>query len=202
MELVFFLGMVGFISLSGVLMPGPVFAAAVVKGVEDRYAGAWIAMGHLLVEVPLIFAIGAGFHYIFTHPAVRIVVGLAGGALLLYMGARMIAMRRDVRVVERGFPGHPLVAGIATTLTNPYFFLWWATAGAWLIFLALGYGVTGLAAFIVVHESCDLAWNSTVSYTAHMSRRFWTPRVAWVFGACGALLLVLGAYFIVSVWFV
>ena len=45
MELIFFLIMVGFISLSGVLMPGPVFAAAVVKGAENKHAGAWIALG-------------------------------------------------------------------------------------------------------------------------------------------------------------
>lgn len=201
MELFFFLVMVGIISLSGVLMPGPVFAATIAKGAENKQAGAWIALGHLFVEVPLILAIAVGLQYFFTHSLVKTVIGVAGGCLLCYMGVRMFMMRGSQEVVERAFPTHPIIAGMITTGTNPYFLLWWATAGAWLIFLALDFGFFGMIAFIVVHEACDLGWDYLVSYSVFSSKKLWTSRVhAIVFGVCGLLLVLFGIYFILAIW--
>ena len=50
MSLVAFLLSVAAISLSGVLMPGPVFAVAVAKGHRSPAAGLKIAIGHGIVE--------------------------------------------------------------------------------------------------------------------------------------------------------
>lgn len=196
-----FLLSVGFISLTGVLMPGPVFAAAVVKGAEDKHAGAWIALGHIVVEVPLIAVIAAGLYFVFTNYLVKVGIGLIGGSLLLYMGIRMYQIRNKEEVVKQAFPMHPMIAGLITTVTNPYFIIWWATVGASLIILALGFGVAGILAFIVVHESCDLGWYYLVSYATHRSRRLWTKRVhAYVFGSFGVLLAVFGIYFMLAFW--
>ncbi|MFW9917932.1 MAG: LysE family transporter, partial [Candidatus Thorarchaeota archaeon] len=118
-----------------------------------------------------------------------------------YMGVRMFMMRGSQEVVERAFPTHPITAGMITTGTNPYFFLWWATAGAWLIFLALDFGFVGMIAFIVVHEACDLGWDYLVSYSVFSSKKLWTSRVhAIVFGVCGLLLVLFGIYFILAIW--
>jgi threonine/homoserine/homoserine lactone efflux protein len=196
-----FLMSVGFISLTGVLMPGPVFAAAVVKGAEDKHAGAWIALGHVLVEVPLIAAIAAGLYFVFTNYLVRVGIGLIGGSLLLYMGIRMFQIRNNEEVVKQAFPMHPVIAGLITTVTNPYFILWWVAVGASLIIFALGFGIAGILAFTVVHESCDLGWYYLVSYTTYRSKRFWTKKVhACVFGAFGILLAVFGVYFMLAFW--
>jgi threonine/homoserine/homoserine lactone efflux protein len=197
-----FLLSVGLISLSGVLMPGPVFAAAVVKGAENRHAGAWIALGHMIVEIPLIIAIAAGLNYVFNNILVKAGIGIFGGALLLYMGIRMFQMRKDKEIAKQAFPMHPLVAGIITTITNPYVLLWWATVGASLILIALGYGVIGMLAFIAVHESCDLGWDYLVAYTTYRSKKLWTKKThALVFGLFGALLAAFGVYFMLAFWF-
>jgi threonine/homoserine/homoserine lactone efflux protein len=181
-------------------MPGPVFAAAVVKGAENKYAGLWIAFGHLIVEIPLILVIAAGFYFIFTHQLVQIGIGLVGGALLLYMGVRMIQIRGEVNVVEKAFPAHPMIVGIMTTASNPYFIFWWATIGAVLIIQSIEFGILGIVLFIIVHESCDLGWDHFVSYSVHESKRFWTKNMyAWVFGICGLLLVIFGVYFMVGV---
>ena len=202
MEFILFLLMVGFISLSGVLMPGPVFAAAVVKGAENKHAGAWIALGHLVVEIPLILVIAAGFYFIFTYHWVQIGIGMVGGALLFFMGIRMIQLRGEVDVVKKAFPTHPVVAGIMTTATNPYFIFWWATVGASLTLIALSFGLFGVITFIIVHESCDLGWDWFVSYSVNRSKKFWTKKIyAYVFGGCGILLMVFGLYFMIGVWF-
>jgi threonine/homoserine/homoserine lactone efflux protein len=201
MELIFFLLMVGFISLSGVLMPGPVFAAAVVKGVKDKHAGVWIAVGHMIVEIPLILIIAAGFYFIFTYSWVKIGIGIVGGAMLLFMGLRMVQLHGDVNVVERAIPGHAILAGIITTVSNPYFILWWATVGASLTIIALGFGIIGIISFIVIHEACDLSWDWFVSNISNVGSKLWQERFYRViFVLCGIFLAVLGVVFMVGVW--
>jgi len=55
-----FLGWVALISASGVIAPGPVFATALARGLDDAKAGLKISAGHALVEIPLILAIFFG----------------------------------------------------------------------------------------------------------------------------------------------
>ena len=50
-----FLASVLLISLSGVLMPGPLFAVTVRKAAKSKFSGALIAVGHGIVEFPLCF---------------------------------------------------------------------------------------------------------------------------------------------------
>jgi threonine/homoserine/homoserine lactone efflux protein len=201
LDIFIFLLTVGFISLSGVLMPGPVFAASVIKGVERKHAGAWIALGHLSVEVPLILCIIAGLYYVFTNQWVKAGIGLVGGVLLIVLGLRMIQKRADKEVIKTAFPYHPYIAGVITTISNPYFILWWATVGASLILWGLTFGLIGIIGFIVVHECCDLGWDYLVAYTSYKSRNLWTEkRKAYIFGFCGLLLVVFGVYFLFAFW--
>ena len=201
LDIFIFLLTVGFISLSGVLMPGPVFAATVIKGVERKHAGAWIALGHLSVEVPLIFCIIAGMYYVFMNQWVKAGIGLIGGVLLIFLGIRMIQMRWDKEVIKTAFPYHPYIAGVITTISNPYFILWWATVGASIILWGMTFGLVGIIGFIIVHECCDLGWDYLVAYTSFKSRNLWTDkRKAYIFGFCGLLLVVFGIYFLFAFW--
>jgi threonine/homoserine/homoserine lactone efflux protein len=201
LDIFIFLLTVGFISLSGVLMPGPVFAASVIKGVERKHAGAWIALGHLSVEVPLILCIIAGLFYVFTNQWVKAGIGLVGGVLLIVLGLRMIQRRWDKEVIRTAFPYHPYIAGVITTMSNPYFILWWATVGASLILWGLTFGLIGIVGFIIVHECCDLSWDYLVAYTSFKSRNLWTEkRKAYIFGFCGLFLVVFGVYFLFAFW--
>ena len=52
-----FLASVVLISLSGVLMPGPLFAVTIEKASKRKTAGALIAVGHGIVEFPLMIVI-------------------------------------------------------------------------------------------------------------------------------------------------
>lgn len=198
-----FFGLVVFISLSGVMTPGPVFAAAVAKGYKDKNAGIKIALGHGVVEFPLmavIALIGFKASEWFEEPAVGLVIGVVGGSLLLYLGANMIRTRRSIADGGDGaLPYGATAAGAMTTSANPYFFLWWATVGAILVFNAQWFGPMVVVVFAVVHWSCDLAWYSFTSYTVFRTKHLWTPTVhEVVFGVCGALMLVFGVYFIVG----
>ncbi len=197
--LLIFLGFVVLVSLSGVMMPGPVLVATITKGYKDKYAGIWIALAHGIVEFPLIAALYFGLDAFFQDDGVMIFIGLAGGAMLLYMGYGMVTHRGDDPEEEKYLPYHPFWVGIITSLSNPYFFLWWATVGILLITQASTFGAWAVAIFAIIHWLCDLVWDAFVSYATFRSREFWTGRTqSLVLGGCGVVLIIFGIYFIVS----
>ena len=192
-----FFGVTVVISLTGVLTPGPVFAATVAKSYKDEKAGLKIALGHGLVEFPLMALIVLSLGYVFTNDYVKLGIGLVAGVLLVFMGIGMIRSRKTV--AEEGLeyvPKNSIVAGAITTSANPYFLLWWATVGATLIAGAQEYGALVVVVFAVVHWSCDLAWYTFTGFAVFRSKRLWTPVVhEIVFGICGALMIGFGVYF-------
>lgn len=192
-----FLGMAVVISFSGVMMPGPVLAATIAKGYRDERAGLKIALGHGLIEFPLMALIVLSIGFVFEDERVMLAIGLVGGALLVFMGAMMVRSRKEIAVTGKdALPESALAAGALTTTANPYFFLWWATVGALLIFTAEEFGAIVVVVFAVVHWSCDLAWYSFTSFAVFRSRHLWTPLVhEVVFGTCGMLMMVFGVYF-------
>ena len=195
-----FLGVAVVISFSGVMTPGPVFAAAVAKGYKDERAGIKIALGHGLVEFPLMAVIVLSLGYVFENDAVKMAIGLVGGTLLLFLGASMIRNRKlTAQEGSEYFPYGSVTAGALTTSANPYFFLWWATIGAWLILNAEWFGPVIVVVFAVVHWSCDLGWYWFTSFAVFRTKRLWTPMVhEAVFSACGAIMLVFGVYFMIG----
>jgi len=195
----FFLLSVFFISLSGVMMPGPVFAVTVAKGYRNKIAGALIALGHGLIEFPLMFLIYFGFTWFFTSSAVQKIISFVGGLILIYMSVQTFRARRKTGEEYEGSRHSSFVAGVLTTSTNPYFFLWWTTIGATLITNSSVFGFTGFLLFAITHWSCDLLWDTFVSVTVFKSRRFWTKRVhEVVFSFCFVVLVGFGAWFILS----
>lgn len=194
-----FLAMVAFISLSGVIMPGPVFAAAVAKGYGDLRAGLKIATGHAFIEVPLIIAIFLGFTTVLNDPIVFAVVGIVGGALLFYMGLDMVRHRKKIVREESPTSRGTITAGFVTTAANPYFFLWWATVGAALVAGAVTFGLVMLPVFAVVHIACDYGWYYFVSAAVHKSKGLWSEKGHHLlFLASGVTMLVFAVYFVSS----
>lgn len=188
-----------FVSLSGVMMPGPVFAVTVAKGYRKKIAGVLIALGHGVIEFPLMFLIYFGFTWFFASITVQKIISLVGGLILLYMGIQTFQVQRkkdeEYEVSEHG----AFVAGLLATSANPYFFLWWATIGATLISNASNLGFIGFLLLAVTHWSCDLLWDTFVSVTVFKSRRFWTKRTREiVFGFCFIILIYFGAWFVLS----
>ncbi len=195
-----FLGTAILISLSGVMTPGPLFAASVAKGYADKRAGVKIALGHGLVEFPLMAVIALSLGYVFENTAVRLAIGLVGGALMIFLGSLMLR-KRDGAVQDGNeyIPYDAMTAGALTTSLNPYFLLWWATIGAWLIMNAQWFGAVAVIVFAVVHWSCDLGWYTLTSYTVFRTKHLWTPRIhRLVFQTCGILMMAFGIYFVVG----
>jgi threonine/homoserine/homoserine lactone efflux protein len=194
-----FLGSVAVISLSGVMMPGPVFAVTIARSYKSQFAGIRVAVGHALIEIPLILLIYYGFASFFQDALVQKALFLVGGAVLVWMGIRMLRARG--RTIEKGkdLPRNSIFAGVTTTALNPYFILWWATVGSMLIMKSLSFGLTGLILFAVVHLLCDFGWLAFVSVLVHRTKSLWGGRVQQGLLIASSLLLIgFGGWFLSS----
>lgn len=193
------------ISLTGVMLPGPMTAATIAKGYSDKHAGAWIAAGHAIIEVPLIGAIYAVIYFGFEHfigsPQVERGIYLVGGLMLLYLGFRMFRATGKATDAVGGLPASSLLTGIVITGTNPAFYIWWATVGTALVTGAARFGLAGVILLTIVHLPCDLAWSEFLSVSTHESRRWWTQKVRRiVFSVCASVLSGFGVWFCLSVF--
>ena len=184
--LILFLASVVVISLSGVIVPGPLLAVTIAKGPEGPHAGLWIGLGHGIVEMPLIAMIALGFGAYFSSRPFTLVIGALGGAMLVYLGAGIVRARGELTAGAVKLPYRAVPSGALATLMNPYFFVWWATIGAALVVKAAAWGVSGLVLFGLVHWSCDIGW-------------YWLVTVALARGNSGSGRLPRGIYFFAGV---
>ena len=187
------------ISLSGVMMPGPMFAVTVAKSYKSPWAGTQIALGHAVIEVPLILLIYFGFGHFFENTVVQLVLSILGGGMIIWLGVSMFRARTEVVQKGKDLPYNAFTAGIITSGLNPFFLLWWATIGSMLIMKFLDFGITGLIVFIIVHWLCDLVWLSFVSVLVYQTKSLWGMKFKeGLFIACSSLLVGFGGWFLVS----
>ena len=189
------------ISLSGVMAPGPLTVVVVGKGARSPRAGALIALGHGAVEFPLMILVVLGLGPLFQHDVFATSVGLAGGAVLLWMAAGLLLSLRSSAATEatpeRLRETSRFMAGALMTAGNPYFIIWWATVGATLVFRAWGYGVWQFAVFAVVHWSLDLIWYYFLSSAAFKGTKLLGDRfLKGVSLVAGLMLLYFGIRFL------
>ncbi len=190
------------VSLSGVMLPGPLTAATIAKGYDNKNAGAMIGVGHGIIEIPIILLVYFGFAEYLKLAPVKLATGLAGGLLLVVMGLLIFRTFKHPVITSAVLPYSPLVTGIVMTGGNPYFFLWWATVGVTLVSGAVVFGIYGLVLFTLVHLACDIAWDQVVSVTVFKTRHLWTPGVQKiVFGICALVLIGFGIWFGVSAFY-
>ena len=187
------------ISLSGVMMPGPMFAMTVAKSYRTPWAGAQVSLGHAVIEVPLILLIYFGFAGFFQNNTVQVVLSLLGGAMIIWLGISMFRARTEVAQRGKDMPYNAFAAGIITSGLNPFFLLWWATIGLLLVMRFQSYGIIGLIALIITHWLCDLVWLSIVSQSIYRTQKLWGQKVQeGIFIVCSLLLVGFGGWFLAS----
>jgi len=199
MCLLLFLSNVLVISLTGVLAPGPVTAAAIGMGSTNRLAGLFMALGHGIVEFQLMLLLLLGVGRWLKRPSMNIPIGLAGGGFLVFLAVQMF------RGLGGSGPGpaqaagnSPLVAGILLSAGNPYFLIWWATVGLTLITTARTFGLWAFGLMALVHWSCDLVWLTVLSWASFQGSVLLGPRGQQVvLAVCAAAMLAFGLYFLV-----
>ena len=197
-SLLFFLAEVLIISCSGAMQPGPVTATAITMGARNRYAGSLMAVGHGVIEFPLMVVIILGLGKYFKLAKVQVAIGLAGGVFLILMGAQaFLSLRAKADAEPRALEAKPILAGIVLSVGNPYFLIWWATVGLALATQATKWGIWAFGLFALAHWSVDLVWLQILSWASFKGSVLLGPngqRIVVV--VCSAAMFLFGLFFI------
>ena len=196
------------VALSGAMAPGPFLTVTITETLQrGRIPALMLLVGHAVLEGVLLVGFAFGLHTFLQRSMVSTALALAGGGFLLWMGADLLrgAIRGTIRAEagptdERRRFGGPILQGIAVSLSNPYWTIWWVTIGVTLAAQGLAMGPVGVVGFFVGHELADIAWYGFVVLAVSSGRKLLTDKVyRSVIGLCAAFLLFLGASFVLSV---
>jgi len=178
-ELFGFLGLVIIISASGVMSPGPLFAANVMYGLrEGKISGIKMAVGHTIVEFPLILFLGIGFFSIESIPEIRTAITVLGAIGLFGFAIFQIRTitRKEFNIETKSKQG-PLVTGILLTALNPFFIIWWLTIGLVLISESIqSFGFIGIIILFLFHIWMDYVWLFTIATFSSKARNYLSKR--------------------------
>ena len=178
-EIFGFLGLVIVISASGVMSPGPLFAANVMYGLrEGKISGIKMAIGHTIVEFPLILLLGIGFFSIESIPEIRTAITILGAAGLFVFAILQIrsVTKQKFNLETRSGQG-PFVAGILLSALNPFFIIWWLTIGLVLISESIqNFGIIGIVILFLFHIWMDYAWLFTIAVFSSKAKNYLSKR--------------------------
>ena len=162
------------ISASGVMAPGPLFAANIAHGLRDgARSGIKMAIGHTIVELPLVILLGIGVFSLELFPEFRTVISIFGAITLFVFAAMQIkTIFRNKEPTTSSLKQGPLVSGILLSALNPFFIIWWLTIGFKLISDAmLIWAFSGILILFILHIWMDFAWLGAISYLASKSSK-------------------------------
>lgn len=192
------------VGLSGALVPGPMFTVTISDSLKiGSKAGPLIVVGHFIVEIAVMLLIIAGLGWLIGSSSAVFIIGILGGFVMICIGYRIFGSSPDLKNIDvdpskKGYS--PVVDGILTSVSNPYFFLWWATIG-WA-FMLKGFeiaGFLGFLGFVIGHWASDLGWFSTLSYfTSRGSRVMTENHYKLIMNVSGIFLILLGIYFVLN----
>ena len=193
------------VTVSGALAPGPLFFADISHGARSgARSGLAFAGAHTVIEFALVMLLAGGLLSVASEPAVRSVIGTVGGVVLMAFGGAQIYetfFRKSTEVQAAPTPTKNLILiGFALTGLNPYFIVWWLTAGANLILLSLEFAsLLGVVFMYVCHVWMDYAWLVGVAHFAKVGSNVagfqWYKILRVLFGA---VLIYFGLSFIVG----
>jgi len=188
------------VGLSGALMPGPVLTVTIAEATKRGFwAGPLIVLGHGIIEFSLFVALVLGLGTLLKHNLVFGIVGVGGGIVLIGMGIGMVRGTRTATLkldLDAGERSRPVIAGLLTSISNPYFIIWWATIGLSYIALSQQHGIMGLGSFYSGHIMADVVWYFAVAAAVTVGKKIMSDHTyRWIIGLCGGFLVLLGLYF-------
>lgn len=207
------------VGLSGALSPGPLTVLAIREGARRGWwAGPFATAGHAVAEGVTIVLLALGLSaYVAAGSPAMTAISIVGGLVLVWMGwstARSVptaslaarvaeAASGEAGVPRRGASFEALrgvaLLGIAVSVANPYWIVWWATVGTKLTVDSLHIGWSGPLAVFLGHIVSDLLWLTFVATLVGSGSRWLGDRAyRGLLGACAMFLLVLGVIFVVS----
>ncbi|MHC4251147.1 MAG: LysE family transporter [Planctomycetota bacterium] len=198
------------LGLTGAMPPGPMFAATVMHARRWGWrSGVLVSSGHGLLEAGMVALLLAGAGAALERPAVVRAVAVAGGIFLAALGTATVFRPPEPPSDGGAAPAdppdtstwwRPFAAGIWTSATHPYWFGWWALAGAGAVLAVAGrLGLAGVAAFFVGHVLADFVWFTFVAATVAAGMKMFSDAAfKKLFVACGVMILGFGLFFVAA----
>lgn len=182
------------ISLSGALGPGPLLVATIMEGTKGgAKSGVKCAMGHTVIEFPLIILLSIGLLTVINSQVLDIITLLGGIALISFGFLTLKGIKKNQKIGNRkNKSNHPLYIGILLTGLNPMFIIWWLTIGLKLISEALIFAsLIGVLLMFVLHIWIDYAWLTGIAYLAKKGRNILNNKIY------GKILLIFSIIFMI-----
>ena len=186
------------IGYSGAVMPGPLLTYNINQSMRVGVrSGFLLVAGHALLELGTIALLFLGVGTFLSTDIAQIVIGSAGGILLIAFGAIMIKdviqgkAKLDMQGNGKEKSGGLILNGIVISAMNPYFIIWWTVVGLGLMMAAFKtYGIIGIAVFFAGHILADFSWYILISFLASRSRKIMNEKAYKVIVVILALVLV------------
>jgi len=195
--------LIGFtVGLSGALMPGPMLFATIETSLRRGWlAGPAVVLGHAVLEFAICVLIVFGMTSLIGSSAIS-AISVVGGVVLIIFGVMTIksaAGASEALETSAGIVSGPVSAGLITSASNPYFWLWWLTAGSALVLRGLEIGLFAAVFFVIGHWIADLGWYSAVSASFSRGKSLMCPETyKRILTACGVFLILFGAWFVLD----
>ncbi|MEW6076333.1 MAG: LysE family transporter [Thermodesulfobacteriota bacterium] len=211
------------VALTGAMAPGPLLTYTIVQSARTRkrgyLVGVWVIVGHALIEAAIILLLLAGFSMVLQKDIAAKIIGLTGGALLVMFSLMIIRdlYREKIPDEFTGEPPepeavenralikkalrHPVTGGALVSMSNPYWWIWWATIGfAFMMQFNVSFdNLSGFFAFFIGHEAGDLAWYALVSVLSYWGIRRLNRKVYYAtLGCCAVFMAGFGVYLGIS----
>jgi len=197
------------VGLTGALVPGPMLFATIEVSLKKGWlAGPEVVFGHILVELVLSVLILFGAASLIGSGTIS-AISVIGGLSLVVFG--LLTVKGAKAVASAGVsPGtsctsglkltsNPIALGLITSVSNPYFWIWWLTAGSALVLKENELGLLISVTYLLGHWAADLGWFTAVSGSFSRGKSLVSGRThKMILYACGVFLVIFGLYFMLN----
>jgi Putative threonine efflux protein len=195
------------VGLTGALVPGPMLFATIEISLKKGWlAGPQVVLGHMIVEVVLYVMILLGAASLVDSGTISTIF-LIGGLSLSVFGLFTLKDARDTAYsaqISQDSPSlkltsSPTLIGLVTSVSNPYFWIWWLTAGGALVLKEHELGIVIAVAYMLGHWAADLSWFTAVSGSFSRGKNLLSQKMhKYILYICGTFLVFFGLYFMLN----
>ena len=211
------------------MSPGPLLSYTIMKSVEAKkkgyLVGLFVSTGHMIIELILIIILMNGLGILlstvteYQMSIITIVIGLVGGCILVLFGSQLLndirkekidttflnpsedaSNHREKNARSKLYNLHPIMGSIIFLMSNPYWWLWWSTAG-FSIIVDNGVSFHDIPAFIGLIIGKELGvylWYTFIGAAVGLSSKFITKKIYIVILLICALFMAgYGLYLII-----
>jgi threonine/homoserine/homoserine lactone efflux protein len=180
------------ISASGVMAPGPLFVANIASGLQGGgKAGIKMAIGHTIVELPLVILLGIGVFSFGIFPEFRTLISILGAITLFVFAGIQIKTTLQMKETTFNLKHNTVLTGITLSALNPFFIIWWLSIGFKLIADAmLMWAFAGIFIVFLLHIWMDFVWMYSIADLASKSSKIISNKNYRILMMCLSVMLI------------